>query len=87
MPITKKIVEMMNGQIDVESEKGKGTTFTLIIAFNKSDKEDTSSSAYDSSLINSETTDEAFNGKRILIAEDVSINAEILAAILESKGM
>ena len=51
---------MMNGQIDVESEKGKGTTFTLIIAFNKSDKEDTSSSAYDSNLINSETTDEAF---------------------------
>ena len=87
MPITKKIVEMMNGQIDVESEKGKGTTFTLIIAFNKSDKEDTSSSTYDSNLINSETTDEAFNGKRILIAEDVSINAEILAAILESKGM
>ena len=78
---------MMNGQIDVESEKGKGTTFTLIIAFNKSDKEDTSSSAYDSNLINSETTDEAFKGKRILIAEDVSINAEILAAILESKGM
>jgi CheY-like chemotaxis protein len=87
MPITKKIVDMMNGQIDVESEKGKGTTFTLIIAFNKSDKEDTSSSAYDSNLINSETTDEAFKGKRILIAEDVSINAEILAAILESKGM
>lgn len=30
MPITKKIVEMMNGQIDVESEKGKGTAVILM---------------------------------------------------------
>ena len=29
MPITKSIVEMMNGNIEVESEKGVGTTFTV----------------------------------------------------------
>ena len=31
MPITKSIVELMNGQIDVESKKGAGTTFTVTV--------------------------------------------------------
>ncbi len=33
MPITKSIVELMNGNIDVKSEKGKGTTFTMTLTF------------------------------------------------------
>ena len=37
MPITKSIVEMMNGTIDVDSEKGKGTTFTVTITLTQSD--------------------------------------------------
>ena len=31
MAITKSIVEMMNGSIQVDSEKGKGTTFTVSV--------------------------------------------------------
>ena len=38
MPITKSIVELMNGQIDVESEKGKGTTFTVTMTLGESDR-------------------------------------------------
>ena len=37
MPITKSIVELMNGHIDVESEKGKGTTFTVTVTLGESD--------------------------------------------------
>ena len=37
MPITKSIVEMMNGTIDVESEKGKGTVFTVTVTLGESD--------------------------------------------------
>ena len=37
MPITKNIVELMNGSISVESEKGVGTTFTVTIPFGESD--------------------------------------------------
>ena len=38
MPITKRIVEMMNGNIAVESEKGKGTTFTVTVTLLDSDR-------------------------------------------------
>ncbi len=38
MPITKSIVEMMNGNITVESEKGKGTTFTVTVTLLDSDR-------------------------------------------------
>ena len=38
MPITKSIVELMNGHIEVESEKGKGTTFTVTITLLDSER-------------------------------------------------
>ena len=38
MPITRSIVELMNGTIDVESEKGVGTTFTVVITLSESDR-------------------------------------------------
>ena len=40
MAITKNIVEMMNGTIDVESEKGKGTTFTVNVTLADSERRD-----------------------------------------------
>ena len=36
MPITKSIIELMNGHVEVESEKGKGTTFTVTITLGQS---------------------------------------------------
>jgi CheY-like chemotaxis protein len=41
MPITKSIVELMNGNISVDSEKGKGTTFTVTITLGESSKQKT----------------------------------------------
>ena len=38
MPITKSIVELMSGQIEVQSQKGKGTTFTVTVTLGESDK-------------------------------------------------
>ncbi|MBR4164540.1 MAG: response regulator, partial [Solobacterium sp.] len=38
MPITKSIVELMNGHIEVESEKGKGTVFTVTVTLGESDR-------------------------------------------------
>ncbi len=38
MPITKSIVELMNGHIEVESEKGRGTVFTVMVTLGESDR-------------------------------------------------
>ena len=40
MPITKSIVELMNGAIEVESEKGRGTTFTVTLTLQDSGRKD-----------------------------------------------
>ena len=40
LAITKNIIEMMNGKIDVTSEKGAGTTFTVAVTLLNSDKKD-----------------------------------------------
>ena len=39
MPITKSIVELMNGHIEVESEKGKGSVFTVTVTLGESDRQ------------------------------------------------
>jgi len=79
MPITKSIVELMNGTIEVESEKGKGTTFTVTVTLGISDRqaeEKASDTAANKSPVE-------LKGRRILLAEDVSVNAEIIVMMLK----
>ncbi len=55
MPITKSIVELMNGHIDVVSEKGKGSTFTVTLTLGESDRkrqmEDSGLTPHDMSVL------------------------------------
>ena len=80
LAITKNIVEMMGGTITVDSEKGVGTTFTIVVTLEKSHNDHTKE-------IDTEVNDIDFTGKHILIADDMEINAEILQIILEEKGI
>lgn len=84
MTITKQIVEMMGGTIKVESEFGKGTTFTidipLPIATEAQIKEWTDRQKLYSGSI-------SFDGKRVLLCEDHPLNTEITTRILEHKGV
>ena len=38
MPITKRMIELMNGHIEVDSEKGKGSTFTVTLTFGEAER-------------------------------------------------
>ena len=139
MPITKSLVELMNGHIEVESEKGKGTVFTVTVTLGESDRKNIETpegelspremhvpendddrialdhiegearkSKADTFLpepvfaenviekfcetVPGKNTDPAkitadLKGRRILLAEDVSVNAEIMMMLLSMREM
>ncbi len=80
MPITKSIVDLMNGNIEVDSEKGKGSTFKVTVTLD--DAEDAGRNEEPS-----EKREERLKGMKILLAEDVPVNAEIMMMILSGKEM
>jgi len=81
LAITKKITEMMQGDIRIESELDKGTTFIVTVKAGLK-KQDAVSSQSDSDAASMVST-EGFKGKQILLVEDVEINREIVIAFLE----
>lgn len=82
MPIVKRLVELMHGTIDVESGLGTGTKFTLTLTHRIADAADPMQPGEPSG----EYRNEAFLGKRVLLAEDNELNAEIATTILEEEG-
>ena len=83
MSIVKKYVEMLGGTIDVESELGKGSTFTVTLKHRIADE----SYYMKKHIEETGTGSEIFEGKNILLAEDNDLNAEIAVAILERAGL
>lgn len=82
LAIVKRIVDLMQGTIQVTSEKGRGTTFTVIIPI------EARATAGDT-VAGPETapTDFDFSGRRILLCEDNDLNIEIAKILLENKNM
>ena len=80
MPIVKRLVDIMGGEIDVKSERGKGTTFVVTMTHKIAKKED----LVGNSSVEIDPT--YFKGQRILLAEDNDLNAEIAMAILGEAG-
>jgi PAS domain S-box-containing protein len=87
LAISKRIIGMMNGKIWIESEKDKGASFIFTIQAEVSIIEEESDAAVET--VNSAGGEEPddFGGKRILLAEDVDINREIVRTILEPMGL
>jgi len=81
MPIAKKLVDIMDGSIEVVSKVGIGTRFTVTIPFRKADK-----ASLEKSCEVEQYSVNGFAGKRILLAEDNDLNAEIATEILEEMG-
>ena len=79
MPITKKLVEKMGGNITFESESGVGTTFVITIPFKINSEIDRCEDTQEFSL-------HALDGFNILLVEDNELNMEIAEFSLQNAG-
>ncbi|MDR0390058.1 MAG: response regulator, partial [Spirochaetaceae bacterium] len=87
LSITRGIVEMMGGNITVDSEPGKGSCFTVTVML-KRNVRDTApgkpvSSGQDNAPSPAEIADTVLPDHSILLVEDVEINREIVMVLLE----
>ena len=80
MPIVKKLVELMNGTIEVESKLEEGTIFTVTIPHKIAEAQDIK---MDTPLF---VDRKKFKGKRILLVEDNELNREIATELLQEFG-
>ena len=81
--ICKNLVDMLQGTINCESVKGKGTTFTVVLEYELASEEQIrlqrkKATTYEDSVL---------YGKNVLVAEDNSINAEVIMKLLENRGV
>ena len=80
MAISKNLAELMQGQLNVESELGKGTTFTVNIPLVKSEN---LTDKLKKEGLQEITQTPDFTNKKILVAEDNRINQKIVLKMLE----
>lgn len=76
MPITKRLVEMMDGSIDLLSVQGQGTEFTVHLRL----------PLCGAPKLETPVADPAFAGMRLLVVEDNELNMEITTTVLEEAG-
>lgn len=85
MSVVNGFTELMNGTLKVESELGKGSIFTVEIPFEEP-------SIRERELVigsknETDTRNEDFTGKKVLLVEDNELNAEIAQELLQSMGL
>lgn len=84
LSICKSLVAMMEGHIQVTSEKGKGSCFKVELPLEIGENNEAENTVYD---VLSEADPDTLKGKKVLLVEDNSLNAEIAEFFLSSAGM
>lgn len=93
MPIANGLIELMGGQIVVDTELGKGSDFMAYISFEKAKSEQVECLERQKGTLElwkgsfNSNTEYDFNGRRFLLAEDNEINAMITTEMLEIQGV
>jgi len=87
--ITKRIIDLMDGSIWVESALGAGAHFFFTVKALRGSREDllSDSESYEDLSIDFSCVDGEFSGKAVLVAEDIEINREIIITLLEGTGL
>lgn len=83
MSIVKRLIDIMGGTIEVNSELGKGSSFTVILQHRLADDSYYEKKSSPKQVVSKKV----LKGKRILLAEDNDLNAEITTTILENEGL
>lgn len=86
MSIARSVVQMMDGDIKVESEPGKGSRFTVNIYLKLQNPDEVSGKKEEENTLEIFQNHE-FLGKRVLLVEDNELNREIAAEILAATGL
>ena len=89
MLIVKNLVNMMNGEISVESKLGIGTKVTVTLPFEVAtvEAEDTAIETTDKETVNEVDEAQFFKDMNILVVEDNELNMEILSELLKMRGV
>jgi signal transduction histidine kinase len=81
LSIVKQLVDLMGGTIQVRSEEGKGTVFTVRLHFEEAAPEDAQRGE------EAAVPEQDLSGRRVLLCEDNALNCEIAVALLQDRGI
>ncbi len=83
MSITKSLVDLMGGDISVQSEEGKGSVFTVTLEFRLTTEDKVRGNTAGRSF----SADKDLSGRRVLLVEDNDLNMEIASTLLKTMGL
>lgn len=83
LPIVKSLIDMMGGTIEVESQLGCGTKMTVVLPFELASEKQ----ILEEKQKEKEKISDSILGKRVLLAEDNELNAEIAMTVLKENGL